>query len=25
MEEEGLKISILIGMYELFRGESNYR
>ena len=25
MEEEGLKISILIGMYELFRGESSYK
>jgi len=25
MEEDGLKVSILIGMYELFRGESSYR
>ena len=25
MEEDGLKVSILIGMYELFRGDSSYR
>jgi hypothetical protein len=25
MEEEGLKISILLGMYELFPGESSYK
>ena len=25
IEEESLKISILIGMYELFRGESSYK